>query len=471
MKLGVTSRFAFLLLALCAGGVVGCKATYSDRVGQYRYAYRSSQFELADRILDDILLEDAKIDGALAADAIRLAEQPEISEHDAWLLLLEKGMTRLALDDVKGAQALFERARIELDRHWESSATDYLESTILDDTYRAYRGYDHEVLLVRVMLALCDLLEGSGRAMEKAADISRTQQALLDHGFGAESGYDYRALYPRIALGSYLEGTILESKGMQTEAKRAYRTARDDGADLNILAEALRRIDRGAGPRRDVGVVHVIALLGGSPALIETRHAPTEAARALAGVAVMIAADAGSPAWQVPIKVPQLYVPDEFVAPLSIETRGMKPVVTESIIDLNGLFREELDAMMPWVLARAMVRRSLKAAAAGVLERVVTRNVGGDFGPTAGFLAGATLNMGATAVEDADTRSWTSLPAQVHVGRLELAPGEHEISFGALGRARVTVSAGSDSYVVVIEPAPEAPAAVLVDRASRSPRP
>ncbi len=464
-------RLAHRLPLLCAFVVLlgtGCKATYSDRMGEYRGAFRSGDYALANLVIDELLIEETGLDATYVVDASALAGSNELSEDDAWLLGLEKGMTALALEDIDGAHALFQRGKDELDRHAEATAVDYMESAILDDTYAAYRGYDHEVVLVRVMLALTTLLRGGADPMPAIGEVTRKQQELLDQGFGAESGYDYRALYPRIALGSYLEGVLLESSGRTPDAKKAYRRAREDGADLDLMKQALARVENGKQsdhPGR--GVVHVIALLGGSPILIETTHFPTEAARMLAGVSVALVAEAGSAPMQVPIKVPQVWVGSEFVPGISIESPGMAPVITEPILDLNGLFAAELEAQVPWMLARAMVRRSLKAAAAATLERVVAKGIGGDEGDAIGFLAGATLNLGSTGVEDADTRSWTSLPSHFHVARLEMPVGEHVITFGGMGGARVKVAPDRDSFVVVIQPDPVMPSTVLVDAYSR----
>lgn len=470
MRFRSARRLAPAALALAAIGATGCKATYSERVAEFRAAYRDGDFELAADRIETLIAEDSELDRTYIATPIALAHAPELGRDDAWLLALELGMTALARGDVAGARALFERGKLELDRHAEATAVDWIESSILDDTYAAYRGHDHEVVLVRSMIALCALLLRTDDRYEVVAEVSRKQAELLEAGFGGAGSYDYRLLYPRIALGKYLEAILLEDAGRPLDAYRAYRAARDDGADLNVVAAALRRTERGgaAAPRSEShGTVHVIALLGSSPTLIESLHPPTEMARGLAGVAIMLIGEAGSPAMQLPIKVPRLWVNDEFVPSLAIDATGARAIDTEPILDLNGLFASELEAWMPWILARAMARRALKAAASAVVERAIRGSVGGDGGEVAGFVAGAALNLGTSAVEDADTRSWSTLPAQFHVARIELQAGVHDIAFGPLSRAHVKVTAGRDSYVVVIAPDPNMPGSAIVDAQSR----
>lgn len=459
---------ARIVVALAAFTLVGCKATYSERIGEFRAAYRDGDFDRAADLVEDLIAEDSELDRTYVATPVALADAPELARDDAWLLGLELAMTALARGDIGGAKALLARGKLELERHAEATAVDWIESAILDDTYAAYRGYDHEIVLVRAMIALCELLERSGDAPAAVAEISAKQAEFLANGFGGAGSYDYRLLYPRVALGAYLEAILHESAGRASDAYRSYRVARDDGADLDSIRAALARTDRGGAPRSAThGVVHVFGLLGSSPTLIESLHPPTEMARGLAGVAIMLVGDAGSPAMQVPIKVPTLYLNDEFVPSLAIEAPGFRAVDSEAILDLNGLFESELDAWMPWILARAMARRSLKAAASAVLERVIRDSVGGDEGDVAGFVAGAVLNLGSTAVEDADTRSWSTLPAQIHVARLVLPAGVHDIAFGSLARAHVRVDPGRDSFVVVIAPDPQMPGAAIVDAQSR----
>ena len=77
----------------------------------------------------------------------------------------------------------------------------------------------------------------------------------------------------------------------------------------------------------------------------------------------------------------------------------------------------------------------------------------------AGFLAGIATNIAGAATEAADCRSWTTLPAQVNVGRLWLPAGHHQlqVSFHAgsgqqIGRTEtveVDLKAGEHKIVSV----------------------
>lgn len=456
------------VLSVLLSPTFACRSSYSERISDFENLYRSANFAAAEQAVDDRIAQEAELEISRVRDARFLAQSPECATGDAFLYLLEKAMARLAQQDAAGALVLLRRARDEMDARTQASAADFLESTILDDTYRSYRAFDHELLMVRSLIALCDLIEGGQDAFPLALDIAGKQRELIEAGFGAEVDWNYRLLYPRIAFGSYLEGVLLESKQRAPEAVKAYRNAQDDGCDAKLIAAGLQRARSGrytANPGH--GVVHVFFLLGSSPTLIETTHPPTDMGRMLAGVAITLVADSASAAMQVPIRVPQVSIRDEYVVPVDVAVDGRKVAMSEPLIDLNGIVSEELDAMMEWIIARAMVRRAVKAAAAATLESVLRKNFDSKHGDDIAFLAGSILNMGTTAVENADTRSWTALPAQLHATRIELPSGVHQLAFGSLSGCDVRVSAGHDAFVMVIMPDPSLPAAVIVDRESR----
>lgn len=463
MKVARIAVFSILLSPTFA-----CRSSYSERISDFEELYRSANFAVAEQVVDDRIAQETALEISQVRDARLLAESPACATGDAFLYLLEKAMARLAQQDAAGALVLLRRARDEMDARAHASAADYLESTILDDTYRSYRAFDHELLMVRSLIALCDLMEGGHDAFPLALDIAAKQRELIETGFGAEVDWNYRLLYPRIAFGSYLEGVLLESKRRGSEAEKAYRNAQNDGCDAKLIASGMQRARSGrytADPGH--GVVHVFFLLGSSPTLIETTHPPTDMGRMLAGVAITLVADSASAAMQVPIRVPQVAIRDDYVVPVEVGANGKSVAMSESLIDLNGIVSEELDAMMEWIVARAMVRRAVKAAAAATLESVLRKNIDSKHADDIAFLAGSVLNMGTTAVENADTRSWTALPAQLHAARLELPVGVQHLAFGSLSGCDVRVSAGHDAFVIVIMPDPNLPAAVIVDRGSR----
>jgi hypothetical protein len=194
---------------------------------------------------------------------------------------------------------------------------------------------------------------------------------------------------------------------------------------------------------------------------------PTDLAFRIAEIAAVIVTDSYVPLLQADVPVPVLAVQAGGVPPLEVAA-GDRSAATETLLDVNHVAGQQLEAMMPLLVARAVVRRAVKSAATtGGAEAVKRRNRNstGDLAEL-GF---ALANLLWTSAERADTRSWSSLPAQIQVARLPLAAGVHRVRFGRGMEAEVRIAPGRDAYAIVIEPDPGGPAALVVDRLSLVP--
>jgi hypothetical protein len=294
--------------------------------------------------------------------------------------------------------------------------------TLSDDTARDYAGADYEHVLVRAMLAIADLLSGGQDAFAYAVQIGTKQEEILGSDFGEEQGYKPREKYRRIAIGAYLEGVIQEAEHQPGEAARAYQRAKQYGGDSPLLDAAIQRTVFGRFAREGCGVVHVFYLGGRGPHLIEGVDVATDQASKLAGIVIALLRDRGSAFLQAPIKVPVVAVTDRTLAPLAIGGDAIGNEFTTPLVDVNDVAIEQLDANLPWIQARALVRRGLKSFASAIAEMKFDERQSNGLA----FLTAAMLNYIATATENADTRNWTSLPASFQAARLELPAGDRE---------------------------------------------
>jgi hypothetical protein len=118
---------------------------------------------------------------------------------------------------------------------------------------------------------------------------------------------------------------------------------------------------------------------------------------------------------------------------------------TELAEDIGAIARQGLADRMPTILFRTILR--------GLAKYAVTRGVENKLGELAGTLA----NLVTAVTEKADTRSWVTLPNTIHVARLVVPPGTHDIEvncYHADGRLRekisfqdVTVGAGEIRFL------------------------
>jgi len=111
---------------------------------------------------------------------------------------------------------------------------------------------------------------------------------------------------------------------------------------------------------------------------------------------------------------------------------------SQEIVRLQSLAAKQLQDEMPAIVTRQVVRLVAKEE----LRQQMSRK-GGDVG---NILAGL-YNI---ASEKADTRSWSTLPDSIHILRLELAPGQHEVDLSINGTNRtITVEINEDRQTLV----------------------
>ena len=107
---------------------------------------------------------------------------------------------------------------------------DYLEqkdlaeaalSYLTDDNQRAYAGEDYEKVLIRVTLALANLMGDGGDAEAYSLQVNAKQQQIIESGSQLDEENPKNA-YRRVAVGAYLHGVLREAThGNYDDAERA----------------------------------------------------------------------------------------------------------------------------------------------------------------------------------------------------------------------------------------------------------
>jgi len=456
-------RAALLLLAL---PVVGCR-TYSDKLSEFRGCYLQGDFAGADQAVDRLIAKESgtKEEAVARSNALDV----KAGKGDTYLLLLDKAMTQLALGRPEVSIELMREARDQLDEHESKNAKEFFASVLTDDTARSYAGADYELILVRVMLCLCDLLVHSsqteGDAYAYALQVGEKQEKIIESPLGEDVGYRPREEYKRVGIGAYLQGMILEATGARDGAARAYERCVSYEPGVRVAEEALHRATEGRYAEPGEGVLHVFYLAGPGPFYTTGKSPPTDLALRIAQLAAALVSDSYVPLMQTDVPVPVLAVGVWGVPPIEVSAFG-RSTATEPLLDVNTVAGQQLDKMMPLIIARAVVRRAVKAAVTTAGSEAVKHNNKKNTGDAA-ELGFALANLLWTAAERADTRSWSSLPAQIQVARLPLPAGVHAVRFGRGVEAEVRIAAGRDAYALVIQPDPGRPGVILVDRLSR----
>lgn len=117
---------------------------------------------------------------------------------------------------------------------------------------------------------------------------------------------------------------------------------------------------------------------------------------------------------------------------------------TTEVKDINNIAEKTLATYLPTITARAVARAAAK--------HNVAREVGDQ-----NAWAGLAMMVTNYATEVADTRSWLTLPGELHLARLPLKPGKYDINIELRGAGNhvlhtyqykdVTVKRGAKSYL------------------------
>ena len=114
---------------------------------------------------------------------------------------------------------------------------------------------------------------------------------------------------------------------------------------------------------------------------------------------------------------------------------------------------------MAGITVKALARAATKFALAEGATRGAQQAAGKDAGPWVGFLVGLLTKGLAVASEEADKRSWRTLPDEIHLARVWVPPGRYQVLSQHVGgshdllkpEAMRTLSLGPGETAVLIQ--------------------
>ncbi len=413
-----------------------------------------------------------------ARDALAAAEAA--AGGDRHVYALERAVTELAVGDPDAAEAALRAARDRLDALQGGGALEWLGAVLLDERQTDYAGADYETVLVRALLAVANLMRGGRDAGAYALQVLEVQRALMA---AFEAGGEHpKQAYKLVAFGSYLRAILAEGDPLRRDAARhAYQATLDLEPQLQLAHDGLARSTDGQHSARGNGVVHVLALVGRGPYRVEV-DAP--ATRDVLAIAQLVWAQIRGRVTFPNISrvlVPALAFHADNPTEVHVEADGRWAGVAEVVTDVEQTAQREFEAMGRFITARAVLRRVVKIAVTEGLKEAINPKEqrqrsrprsGGDPRPRrnpppraqANPLIDLAVSLGGllwTAVERADLRCWSLLPARFAALRLELPVGLHRITIvagaggtpvGAPQHVDVLVRDGFNSYVLALVP-------------------
>ena len=117
-------------------------------------------------------------------------------------------------------------------------------------------------------------------------------------------------------------------------------------------------------------------------------------------------------------------------------------VQSELAQSVTALAEKSLSERLPAITVKALARAATKYAMAEGAMIGAQQAAGRDAAPWVGLLVGLVTHGLAVASEEADKRSWQTLPDEIHVARAWVPPGQYQVSIQPSGQGAATAKDG-----------------------------
>jgi hypothetical protein len=409
------------------------------------------------------------------ADAIVQQTEKEYGEKGRVLYGMDRGMTLQLVGDYQQSNAVLEQAEEELDRLYTRKIRTEALAFMTNDTALPYEGDPYEQVLINVLKAI------------NYAALGQWQEALvearrIDHRLNVLSDRTQeKGAYREDSFARYLSGILYESAGDINNAFIAYRKAYETyettrawsytgvppqlREDLLRTAEALHFTQELAEYRRlfpdtkwetsqslqQLAQVVVISYNGRAPRkedqfldlpisvdalqLVLLNRGIVQANRQPNRVVDSVLY--GLNGHVVRVALPRL-IPQKTQVPVDrvslVQDDGTKVAVnTELVHNVSALADKALSERITGITVKALARAATKFALAEGAARGAQQAAGKDAGPLVGLLVGLLAKGLAVSSEEADKRSWQTLPDEIHLARVWVPPGRYQMQGQSAG--------------------------------------
>jgi hypothetical protein len=410
---GPAARVRLPCAAACLAALAGC-ATFSDTI-------QSTERGLAQQQPKAALAEYQKLKPN-AADRV--------------LYLMNTGMLERMSGDYDASTRSLEAAKGQIEQLRALSIREQALSVTVNDATKAFTGEDYEQVMVNNFLALNYLERGQ-------LDAARVEALQVDVLLREKQQRTSKGNpYQEDAFARYLTGIVYEDEGEWSDAMIAYRKAYEAynkqlkafgvampetlKHDLIRLADRMGIADEAKRYREEFKIDktpseadllehgEVVFVLNAGLAPLKREKAVT-APNPATGRIVRVA---------VPEYRPRAH-PFAY-ASLSADSASAR---TSRVENVEAIAMKTLDSEMPGITARAIARAIAKDTIAAAAAS--SGNSGNNSGAA---LLGLAVNLAGVFTERADTRSWFTLPGEIHLARLALPPGDYKLKIELHGK-------------------------------------
>lgn len=406
------------------------------------------------------------------AQAAEIVERSE-SEYGTKSMVLygmDLGMTLHLAGEYRQSNTVLEQAEELVDRLYTRTVRSETAAFLTNDNALPYEGDAYEHVMINVVKALNYAAQGEiSDALVEARRLDHRLNVLSDQ---VKDSSGYR----NDGFARYLSGILYEAAGDINNAFIAYRNAVEAyeamrgwsriasppslHADLICTAAALGLADEaaeyrkkfpeaecefaaargqlahvvmisynGRAPRKEdryldipigLDALQLVLLNRGLSQSVGRRDRPVDSVLyGLSGKVVRIA---------LPRLISQkTQVPFESMTLTDAQGQS-RTVRSEPAHNLTALAEKSLADRLPSITVKAVARAAAKFSVAEGAVIGAQHAVGRDAAPWVGLLVGLLAKGLAVASEEADTRSWQTLPDEIHVARAWVSPGSYQVA-------------------------------------------
>ncbi len=381
-----------------------------------------------------------------AAEMLTAAKDEAYNKRDRVMFWLDRGTLRHYAGDLEASTEDLVAAEKAMDVLFTKSVSRGVASMLTNPTVTEYEGEDYEKVLLYLYTALNHAMAGD---LENAlVEVRRAQDRLhaLEVYYRQEGGLG--TIYTQDAFLYWFAGILLEEEGSHNDAlvafRRAFAAYQDDYAPLfgigpppflaeDVVRAALRSgMDDLASEYRALGAsgrsTEALAANGELIVIIGVGESPLK-------YDTFITAPAPG-GYLIRVALPALQPIPFLTRRVRLDARGVRADAT-IVEPVETIAVENYAHRLPNITAMATARAIAKYAAVKGIEiagNAASRHHGSS---GLGDLLGGVVSVVNYFTEEADKRSWRTLPAEFHVARLYLPEGTHRVDVvfeDAMGR-------------------------------------
>jgi hypothetical protein len=378
-----------------------------------------------------------------AAAFLEKAKEKEYGKHNAVLYHLDVGTVLHHAGKFKESDEHFDMAERRMEELYTKSVSQAAGTLLLNDTTQEYSGEVFERALTNVFRALNYVFLGQP---DEALVEARKVEQFLDE---VNAKRERKSVYKDDAFARYLDSLLYSDSGKPDDARISYEAAKsayqwyaskyqtpapefglkpldkDEGGEVVFIhfnGIAPRKISKTFQVAWNEGLLAMKASKGDSQDAATQQQVENALRAGIVGNAITVA-------------YPD-YVQDPFSIVASELRLGDASAKTLLMEDVSAIAAGDLKDRIAVIRTRAIARATIKFLLAKAAEKQAEKQGGKSLALLTKIVGSAV----AAATEVADTRGWSTLPAQIRMARLRLPPGRHDLSATFTNAANAVVA-------------------------------